>query len=255
MPASVKLNVSVSGDPGAPPLVLAHPLGANLHVWDAIAPTLAEKFRLVRFDARGHGGSAIPPGPYALAELGCDVLALMDELCVTRAHFLGQSMGGAIGQWLMIFAPDRLRKVVLANTASHFPDAAGWNARIRAARGPGMATLAPVVLQRWLTEGFREKNPAETERILKMLSACDPLGYAACCSALRDLDLREAIRGAPSIPTLVIAGDADVSTPPALGEALAASLPDSRLLRLPAAHLSGVEQAAAFLKAAMEFLS
>jgi 3-oxoadipate enol-lactonase len=249
-----RLNVSVSGDPDAPALILAHPLGANLKVWDGFAPALSEKFRLVRFDARGHGRSSVPPGPYSLADLGSDVLAMMDELGVAKAHFVGQSMGGAIGQWLMIFAPGRLDRVVLANTATHFPDAAGWNGRIRAARGAGMTELAPVVLQRWLTDGFRKKNPAQAERILQMLRDCDPLGYAACCSALRDLDLRDAIRGAPAIPTLVLTGDADVSTPPALGEALAASLPDARLIRLAAAHLSGVEQEEAFLKAVQGFL-
>ena len=252
MTTPAKLNVSVSGDPNAPALVLAHPLGANLRVWDAMAPALAEKFRVVRFDARGHGGSAVPDGPYSLADLAGDVLAVMDELAISRGNFLGQSMGGAIGQWLMIFAPERLNKVVLANTASHFPDAAGWNARIRATR-KGMAALAPVVLQRWLTDSFREENPKEAERILGMLQACAPTGYAACCSALRDMDLREAIRAAPPRPALVITGDADVSTPPALGEALATSL-DARLVSLKAAHLSGVEQERTFLRAVMAFL-
>ena len=226
MTAPVKLNISVSGDPAAPALILAHPLGANLEVWDGLAPALAEKFRLVRFDARGHGGSRIPPGPYALADLGGDALAMMDDLGVNRAHFVGQSMGGAIGQWLMIHAPERLNKVVLANTATHFPDAAGWNGRIRAARGSGMRDLAPVILQRWLTEGFRRQDPAQAGRILHMLETTDPAGYAACCAALRDLDLRDDLRAAPSIPTLVITGESDVSTPPALGAALADALPE-----------------------------
>ncbi len=251
----IALNMSVAGDRSAPALVLAHPLGADLHVWDAIAPVLAEKFRLIRFDARGHGESFTPPGPYDLADLGGDALALLDELDVARAHFLGLSMGGALGQWLMIHAPQRLDKVVLANTASHFPDAGGWNARIRAARESGMRTLAPVILQRWLTPEFAVARPDVARKIEQMLLAADPRGYAASCAALRDADLRDAIRAAPPLPVLVIVGVSDASTPPERGIALAASLKDARLARLPAAHLSCVEAEKAFLAAALDFLA
>ena len=250
----VSLNVSVLGDAHAPPLILAHPLGARLEVWDALTPALAQKFRLIRFDARGHGGSSVPAGPYTLADLGGDVVAVMDELEVARAHFLGLSMGGVIGQWLMIFAPDRLDKLVLANTASHFPDPAVWNARIRAARGPGMAALAPAITERWLSADFRVARPETASMIEDMLRASDPQGYAACCAALRDADLRDAIRRAPPRPALVIVGDADASAPPARGAALAASLPGSRLVTLKAAHLSCVEAESAFLSAVMAFL-
>ena len=251
---NLAIHVAVAGDPKAPALILAHPLGANLHVWDGLAPALATKFRVIRFDARGQGQSDVPGGPYALADLGGDVLALMDELDVARAHFLGQSMGGAIAQWLMIFAPERLRKVVLANTAMHFPDAAGWNARIRSARENGMAELAPAVTQKWLTADFRAARPDIARKIEDMLRASDPKGYAACCSALRDADLRDAIHGAPPCPALVIVGDSDPSTPPRLGEDLAARLKDASLVRLHAAHLSGVEAEKAFLEAVETFL-
>jgi 3-oxoadipate enol-lactonase len=250
----ISLNVSLAGDESAPALILAHPLGANLHVWDAIAPALAEKFFLIRFDARGHGQSPRPDGPYVLADFGGDVLEAMDELNIRRAHFLGQSMGGAIGQWLMIHAPERLDKVVLANTATYFPSAAGWNARIRSAREKGMAELAPAVTQRWLTADFRKARPEVAEKIEEMLLASDPLGYAACCSALRDTDLRDAIRHAPACPALVIVGESDASTPPELGVALADSLEDAKLVRLKAAHLSSVEAAEAFLAAVTSFL-
>ncbi len=250
----VSLNVSVQGAAEAPPLILAHPLGARLEVWDALAPALAQKFRLIRFDARGHGGSSVPAGPYTLADLGGDVVALMDRLDLAQAHFLGLSMGGVIGQWLMIFAPDRLEKVVLANTASHFPDPAGWNARIRAMRGPGMAALAPAILARWLSEDFRVARPETAAAIEDMLLESDPRGYAGCCAALRDADLRDAISGAPPRPAVVIVGDADASAPPARGAAMAASLPDARLITLKAAHLSCVEAQTAFLSAVTAFL-
>ena len=250
----VSLHVSIQGDAEAPALILCHPLGARLAVWDALAPALTQKFRLIRFDARGHGESSVPAGPYTLADLGGDVLAVMDGLDVAQAHFLGLSMGGVIGQWLMIFAPDRLNKLVLANTASHFPDAAGWNARIRAARGPGMAALAPAIIERWLSPDFRVARPETAAAIEDMLLASNPRGYAACCAALRDADLRDAVRSAPSRPTLVIVGDADASAPPARGAALAASLPDARLVTLKSAHLSCVEAETAFLSAVMAFL-
>ena len=250
----ITLNVSLAGDERAPALILAHPLGARLQVWDAIAPALAEKFFLIRFDARGHGQSPRPDGPYTLADLGADALATMNELNIQRAHFLGQSMGGAIGQWLMIHAPERLDRVVLANTASCFPAAAGWNARIRSAREHGMAELAPAVTQRWLTADFRKARPEVAQNIEATLLACDPLGYAACCSALRDTDLRDAIAAAPARPALVIVGENDASTPPELGVALANRLRDARLGRLKAAHLSSVEAAEAFVAAVTGFL-
>jgi 3-oxoadipate enol-lactonase len=251
----IELNVSLDGDRGAPALILAHPLGANLRVWDALAPALAEKFFLVRFDARGHGRSPRPDGPYALSDLGGDALATMDALGIARAHFLGQSMGGAIGQWLMIHAPERLDKIVLANTAAHFPSAASWNARIRSTRENGMAELAPMVVQRWLTADFRNARPEVGHKIEEMLLACDAKGYAACCSALRDTDLRDAILAAPPRPALVIVGEYDASTPPELGVALASSLKNARLARLEAAHLSSVEAEGAFLEAVLGFLA
>ncbi len=157
-------------------------------------PDLAKQFFVVRFDARGHGGSDVPPGPYALADLGGDVVALMDALGLARAHFIGLSMSGAVGQWLMIHAPGRLDKIVLANTAAHFPGPEGWNARIRAARGGTMADLAATVVQRWLTPAFRAGNPEKYHQVESLLRASPPLGYAACCAALRDADLRDSIR-------------------------------------------------------------
>lgn len=188
---ALTLNVVTEGPREAPAVILAHPLGADLSVWDDVAPNLAKKFFVVRFDARGHGGSDVPPGPYALADLGGDVVALMDALGLARAHFIGLSMSGAVGQWLIIHAPGRLDKIVLANTAAHFPGPEGWNARIRAARGGKMADLAAMVVQRWLTPAFRAENPEKYDQVEGLLRASPPLGYAACCAALRDADLRE----------------------------------------------------------------
>jgi 3-oxoadipate enol-lactonase len=255
---ALTFNVVTAGPREAPAVILGHPLGADLSVWDDVAANLAKRFFVVRFDARGHGGSDVPPGPYALADLGGDVVALMDALGLARAHFIGLSMSGAVGQWLMINAPDRLDRIVLANTAAYFPGPDGWNARIRAARGGKMADLAAMVVQRWLTPAFRAGNPQKFAQVEGLLRASPPLGYAACCAALRDADLRDSIRMARPRPALVIVGESDASTPPALGEALAGALPQARrqarLARLPAAHLSCVEAAEGFMGEVEKFL-
>lgn len=251
---ALRLEFSTFGDAGAPPLFLAHPLGADQSVWDRVAPALAAHFRVITYDSRGHGGSDVPRGPYALADHGGDLIGLMNELGFARAHFLGLSMGGALGQWLAIFAPERLDKLVLANTALSFPDPAAWNARIRTARNKGVAALAPTILERWLTPTFRAARPQAAARVKEMLDAAPGEGYAACCAALRDTDFRDAIRAAPPRPILTIVGAADGSTPPERGEKLAASLAEARLVRLDAAHLSCVEAEADFCREVMGFL-
>lgn len=250
----LSLNAIIEGAEDAPALVLAHPLGGDLTVWDEVAPALARKFRVIRFDARGHGASDVPPGPYALDDFGGDVIGLLDALLVPRANFIGLSMSGIIGQWLMVHAPERLDRIVLANTAAHFPTADSWNGRIRVARTEGMAGLAPVVVQRWLTPAFRACEPKRFEEIENMLRRSPAKGYAASCSAIRDADLRDAIRTAPRRPVLVIVGESDASAPPPLGEALARALPGARLVSLPGAHLTCVESHAAFLAAVSGFL-
>lgn len=249
------LNFCVEGDAQKPALLLSHPLGANLRVWDGLMPDLLGHFRVIRADTRGHGASSAPPGPTSLDRLGGDVVALLDEIGVEKAHFLGLSMGGAIGQWLMLQEPQRLDRVVLANTAAQMGDAASWNQRIRVVRREGMAALAPAILERWLTAHFRTGQPAAAKAIFDMLLASDALGYAACCSALRDMDLREKIGGAAPRPILVIVGEHDASTPPAKGAALAASLAGAKLVRLPTAHLSCVEDPSGFLAAVLPFLT
>jgi 3-oxoadipate enol-lactonase len=249
----VALNVAFDGDRAAPALLIAHPLGANLHVWDALVPDLAEHFYVVRYDSRGHGGSWVPAGPYSLGDLGGDALALIDALGLEKTHFLGLSMGGLVGEWLLLNAQDRLNRVVLANTASHFPDAAGWNTRIRTVRGGGMAALTPAILPRWLTPQFQAARPDVAAQVEAMLLASDPSGYAACCAALRDSDLRVALRAARGAEVMVIVGEADASAPPERGAALAQSL-GAKLVRLNGAHLSCAENAAEFLAAVQTFL-
>jgi len=249
-----EVNFSLSGPEDAPVLALAHPLGADLSVWEAVSAGLRDRFQILAFDARGHGGSFKPPGPYALDDLGGDFLRLLDALAVARAHFCGLSMGGLIGQWLLTHAPHRLDKLVLANTAAHLPDAAAWNGRIAALAQGGVAALTPAILPRWLSAPFREAHPEIAARIAALLDGCDAGGYAGCCAALRDADFRPALPDAAKTDILVIVGEADGSTPPVMGEELA-RLCGARLARLDAAHLSCVEDAQGFAALLRDFLA
>jgi 3-oxoadipate enol-lactonase len=248
-----EINFSLTGPEDAPVLVLAHPLGVDLSVWSEATALLADRFQILAFDCRGHGGSFKPPGPYTLDDLGGDLLTLLDGLAIERAHFCGLSMGGLIGQWLLLHAPQRLNKLILANTAAHLPDADAWNARIAAVAEGGVKALRPAILPRWLSEAFRESHPEVAAKISDLLDGCDAGGYAACCAALRDADFRQRLSGAAKKEILVIVGEADGSTPPPMGEELA-SLTGGRLARLNAAHLSCVEDAEGFAKLLREFL-
>lgn len=247
-------NVVVEGPEDAPVLMISNSLGANLGMWDKQAPEFARHFRTVRYDSRGHGASAAPEGPYTLEQLGRDALAILDALEVDKAHWLGLSKGGAVGQWLLVNAPERIDRAVLANTGSKFGDPDTWNERLRAVREQGMGALADGVIDRWFTKEFQEKEPETVEAIRQAILDTPPEGYAACMSALRDVDLREAIRDVKS-PVLVIVGDKDVGTPPEMGAAIAESIPGAQLVTLDAAHLSNVEDAEAFTDAVVRFLT
>ncbi|MBB4196565.1 hypothetical protein CCR94_15485 [Rhodoblastus sphagnicola] len=249
---ATEVNFVLSGPETAPVVVLAHPLGADLSVFDGVASALRDRFQCLAFDARGHGGSWKPPGPYTLADLGGDLLRLLDALAIERAHFCGLSMGGLLGQWLLVNAPQRLDKLVLANTAACLPDAAAWDGRIAAVRQGGVAALTPGIVPRWLSAPFREAHPDVAAGIAALLDACDAGGYAGCCAALRDADFREILPEAAKKDILVIVGEADGSTPPAMGEDLA-RLAGARLARLEAAHLSCVEDAPGFAALLRDF--
>jgi 3-oxoadipate enol-lactonase len=251
--ARVALHHRVEGPGWAPPLLLSASLGTGVGLWEAQVPALAARFRVVRYDARGHGRSPVVPGPCSIADLGRDVLGLADELGLGRFAFCGLSIGGMVGQWLALEAPERLSRVVLANTAACIGTPAGWEARIAAVRQGGLAAVAEGTMARWFTPAFAARAPAEVERLRRMLLATPAEGYAASCAAIRDLDLRERV-GAIRVPVLVITGTADTSTPPEEGRWLAGRIPGARLVELEAAHLSNVEAAGAFDQAVLDFL-
>ncbi len=254
----VRLNYRVDGNDYAPPLLLSNSLGTHLEMWSPQMGVLAEHFRVIRYDTRGHGASSVPPGPYTLDQLGNDVLALLDHLQIARAHFCGLSMGGLTGLWLAIHAPQRLDRLVLANTGAKIGTPDLWNARIDALRDTGAAglpdALSDAVVERWFTRRHRELVPAGVAPIRQMLSETSGAGYAANCGAIRDADLRTQLM-LIRVPTLVIAGTHDPSTPPALGRAIAAAIPAAQYVELDAAHLSNLEQVGAFNAAVLRFLS
>ena len=249
-----RFHCRVDGPADAPVVVLSNSLGTTFAMWDAQMSALTARFRVMRYDTRGHGASVISPGGYALDTLGRDVLGLLDALKIPRAHFCGLSMGGAVGMWLALNAPERIDRLVLADTAAKFGTAERWNARIEAVRQGGVGAIADGVLEGWFTARFRERAPEAVARLRQMLLAAPTEGYLASCAAVRDVDLRNLIDRIAS-PTLVMVGTHDVPTPPAQARALAESIPGARYIELDAAHISNIEAAERFTAEVVGFLT
>ncbi len=236
------LHHTLEGSPDAPVLVLSNSLGTTLGMWDGQAPALRERFRLLRYDIRGHGKSPAPPGPYAIEDLGRDVVSLLDGLGIERASFCGVSVGGMTGMWLAGEAPERIERLVLICTSVLLGPRELWDDRIATARGQGMDALVDGVLERWLTAPFRSGNPETVEKVANMLRNTDPEGYAGCCAAIRDMDLRDRLPRIKS-PTLVVSGAEDPATPPDHGRFIADAIPGARFEIVPdASHLANIEQ-------------
>ena len=248
-----RCNARVDGPAGAPVLVLSNSLGTNWALWDSQMPSLTARFRVLRYDTRGHGSSPVTAGSYSIAMLAHDVLLLLDAFQVERAHFCGLSLGGMTGLWLGIHAAERIDRLVLANTAPRIATPAVWNARIDSVRQGGMQAIADTVLERWFTAGFRARAPDAVGRIGEMLLATPPDGYVACCAAIRDADQWPGIASIRS-PTLVIAGTHDVATPAAEGRQMAERVAGARYVELDAAHISNVEAADLFTAELIGFL-
>jgi 3-oxoadipate enol-lactonase len=236
------LHHRFDGPEGAPVLMLSHSLGTALEMWDQHVPTLGEPFQVIRFDHRGHGRSPVPNGPYSIADLGGDVIALLDRLGLHRVCFCGVSIGGMIGMWLAINAPERLDRLALACTSAHLPPSAGWLERAAMVRTDGMEAIGDAALERWFTPAFLDRSPDTVERMRRALLATPAEGYAACCEAIASLDLRAELRSI-RVPTLVIAAEDDPATPPPHGRLIAEAIDGARFVVLPAArHLASVER-------------
>jgi 3-oxoadipate enol-lactonase len=244
----------VPGSGGGVPLVFSNSLGTDHALFDAQMTALGAGRSVWRYDTRGHGQSGIPAGESTIERLGRDLLAVIDATGEPRVDLCGVSIGGLTALWVATHAADRVRRVVLANTAARIGDDALWFERIRAARADGMQSLADATMMRWFTDDFRAKHPDVVARFRNTIERTDVRGYTSCCAALRDADLRP-VTGRVSSPTLVVIGHHDVATPPAAGEWLASHITGARLLALDAAHLSNVERAAEFNAAVLEFLA
>jgi 3-oxoadipate enol-lactonase len=251
---NTRLFYRLEGRAHQPVLVLSHSLGCDLEMWAPQVPDLLPHFRVLRYDTRGHGASSVPAGDYTLEQLGRDVLALADSLDAQNFALCGLSMGGAVGQWLALHAPKRLTALVLANTSAKFAPADTWEARRRTVREGGMAALVDTVMPRWFSADMLAEGDPYAESVRSVFLGTDPAGYVACCAALRDVDHTKLL-GKIRVPTLVIGGARDPSTPWAEhGAILAREIPGAKELQLPAAHLSNLGCPRAFTAALLGFL-
>ncbi len=237
-------------------VVLGGSLGSDVRMWEPqVAPLVERGFRVVRYDTRGHGASPVPPGPYELDDLGADVLALLDELGVARAHLVGLSLGGMTGMWLGVHAPDRIASLVLCCTSAKLGPPSMWAERARTVRAEGTAAVAEAGVSRWLTPGYRERQPDRAGLLRAMIAAVPAEGYAACCGVIERMDQLDALPKI-SAPTLVIAGADDPATPPEEhARPIAEGVPGARLeVVANAAHLGNYEQPAEFTRLILDHL-
>ncbi|MGO4129049.1 3-oxoadipate enol-lactonase [Inquilinus sp. YAF38] len=248
-----RLHYRFDGPEDGPPLLLSHALGVDLEMWQPQVPQLARRFRVLRHDHRGHGGSDAPAGPYSLDRLGQDAVGLLDALGIARTDVVGLSLGGMLALWLGIHAPDRVGRLMPSCTTAYAGGPELWDPRIAAVRRDGMAAMVDGVIGRWFSPGFRERAPEAVDGIRRKLLATSPEGYAATCAAIRDMDQREAI-GRIRASTLVLSGAQDQGTPPERGQEIAAAVPGARFQVLDAAHIANIEQTEAFTAAVEEFL-
>lgn len=248
-----RLHVSVNGRESGPALMLSNSLGATEEMWRPQLAAFAREFRVIRYDRRGHGKSDAPPGPYSIERFGRDALAIMDELGVSKVHWCGLSMGGMVGQWLAANAPERIDHLILSNTTA-YPNRTAMEDRIKAVREGGLAAVVDRIMEGWFTEDFRRHQPASVAWVRDMVLACPPNGYIACCEAIRDTDLRDAL---PRIthPTLIIAGRHDPSLALDTADFLRRNIARASMTIIDAAHLSNVEQPHAYADLVLGFLT
>ena len=264
------LRYRVDGPADAPAVLMSNSLGTTLELWDAQVEEWSRTCRVIRYDTRGHGKSSVgrataphragamgtpPSGPpeYTIDDLGRDAVAVLDAAGAKTAHVCGISLGGLTAMWLGVNAPDRVHALIVANTAARVGTAERWTERVAKLRSEGMGAMADLARENWFTERFRREHPDVVQRFHAMVAACPPDGYAGCCAALRDADLRADITGIRA-RTLVVGGDQDPSTPLAGSEEIQRSIAGARLVVFPCAHLSNVERAEEFSQEGVAFL-
>ena len=253
----IEMNYEIHGKEGAPWLVLSHSLACSVRMWDPQIAALKGRYRILAYDARGHGASEAPKGAYTLELLADDLHFLLQELNVPKAHYCGLSMGGMIGQTFALKYPGVFRTLTLADTTSRYPAEAApvWADRIKTVEAQGMAPLAQPTLERWFTEPFRKSRPEVVEGIRKLILATPAAGYAGCCHAIPKINLTARLKEI-KCPILVIVGADDPGTPVSMAKEIHDNAPGSKLVVLPqAAHLANLEQPSGFTRAMEDFLA
>jgi 3-oxoadipate enol-lactonase/4-carboxymuconolactone decarboxylase len=241
---AITVHHLIEGPADAPALLLIHPLGANLRIWQPLMPQLRTHFRVIRYDQRGHGASPVPPGPYTIEALAIDALALLDRLQIARAHVCGSSLGGMVGMWLGVHAKARVDRLALICTAAQLGPAEGWHERAALVRARGTRAVAEVAVARWFTAGFAAREPETVARMVRMVEDTADEGYAASCEAAASWDIRAELSQIEA-PTWIAAGAEDPATPPAHAYFIGASVPRARVDVIEgAAHLAFAERPA-----------
>jgi 3-oxoadipate enol-lactonase len=251
------VNYTLDGPAGAPVVTLSHSLATDLTMWEPQMKVLTGRYRVLRYDTRGHGGTDVPAGAYSLGQLADDARALLQALGIARTHWVGLSMGGMIGQTLALASPALFQSLVLCDTSSRVPAEMkpAWAERIKTAETQGMEPLVEPTIGRWFTAPFRERHKDAVDPVRAMIRATKPQGYAGCCHAIAALDLTDALP-AITLPTLVIVGEEDQGTPVAASQAIQSKIAGSQLQILKAAaHLSNMEQPEAFNAVLTSFLA
>jgi 3-oxoadipate enol-lactonase len=253
----INVNYTLDGPATAPVVTLSHSLAADLTMWDPQMPALTQKYRVLRYDTRGHGGTDAPAGPYTLEQLAEDARALLQALGIARTHWIGLSMGGMIGQTLALSSPGLFQSLSLCDTSSRIPAEAKplWQERIKTAETQGMEPLVEPTIGRWFTAPFRDAGKAVVDGIRARIRATNPRGYAGCCGAISQLDLTDKI-AAIKVPTLIVVGEEDQGTPVAASRAIQAQITGSQLeIIKSASHLSNLEQPEEFTRIVTTFLA
>src|SRR5581483_5198906 len=250
----IQINYSVEGE--GPWVIMSHSLACNLSMWDAQAAALSRRYKVLRYDLRGHGGTDAPAGDYTFDMLAYDAHALLEALGIRSCHWVGLSIGGMIGQAFALKFPGVFKTMVLADTSSRNPPEAKpvWEARVKTARENGMEGVVEPTLQRWLTEPYRKAHPETAARLAAMIRSTPVAGYAGCCAAIPTLNFTDQLKNI-KVPTLVIVGEQDPGAPPEVAKVIHEKIAGSELVVIPsAAHIANLEQTAAFNRALLAFL-
>lgn len=253
----IAIRYKLTGPESAPVVACSHSLAGSMAIWDPQVAALEEKYRVLRYDTRGHGGSSAPDQPYTMEMLASDAAVLFDVLEIEKVHFMGISMGGMIGQTLALMYPEKVASLILCDTTSMVPEAMQpvWEERIATAREKGMAAMVDETLARWFSPAFFESNPETVGKIRDIIRQTPVPGFVGCSRAISNFDVHEDLSRI-AVPTLIMVGENDPGTPVEASRQIRDGIPDAVMVELPDAyHLSNIEAAGSFNENLMAFLA